>query len=506
MTHAVLTSSWCKWSWVKNFLYDLLADAVYRFKQDYTSKVDDRTTYALHSICQHRNEKISTLAIREMHGKGPGGGSVGIGTNLFDISINSYPDKCEDDVIDFLGDTDTWTDFDIFRLRCNAFGSKQLNAGLLEDRYLDDTPFREIVGHALDIGDPEPTEQSMDLWERHENQMMHAAKFGNEKELRDLVQVDYFFYPEDVPYRISPRLFRAAAKADVGDSEIDWKGRNLHVLFDVDPFSLPRGDRAFKRWASFAAYRCRSHEEEMRYLNRQLVTWPIDSSLLDSLKKKALQRRMRQMEYWHDRDVAILRFIRHGVLDFRPDLLSPRLAGQALGPVTESDLSVKSTFDTGREANEIAPNNSPSTNGSEDDNESQNGSWILDEREAEYPSDVEGESETDPNAESEEPDTGVIDESDDELESLYDYHERIGRHEIYHFGDPEAEREEFSDDELDLESEEDYQSRVQQHEAQKQADDWIYVTDWGAYEASKRPEEEMTLFNRKEWYEWFQSP
>ena len=502
MTHAVLNSSWCKWSWVKNFLYGLLTNAVYRFERDYTSNVDEKTTHYLRWICQHREKKITDLAIRELHGKGPGGEDVGIGINLFDISINSYPDECGDDVFDFLYDTDTWTDFDTFRLQCNAFGSKQLKAGQLNDYYPDDTPFLEIVGQALNIGEPDPTKPTLDLWERHESQMMDAAKCGSEKELRDILQVDYFFYPEDVPYKISPRLFRAAAKVDVGDSETDWKGRNLHVLFDIDPFSLPRGDRALKRWAGFAADRCRSHKWEMRRLNRQLAAWPVESSLLSSLKKKALEKKMQQVEYWHNRDVAILRYIRYGVLDFHPDLLSPRLAGQIL---PESDCLVKSTDQVGQEANGIAPNSPNGTTGSEDGNMSDDGIWLVDERETEYPSDWEFET-TDLDPESEHPE-GDLSESDDELESLYDFHERIGRHYPYHLTEPDGESvEEESSDELESEHEEDYQVRLQQYEAQKQEDYWMYVTDWVSYEATKKPEEELASWTSAKQYQWYQAP
>jgi hypothetical protein len=506
MTRAVLNSSWCKWSWVKNFLYGLLTNAVCRFERDYASHVDEETTHCLRRICQHREKKISDLAIRELHGKGPRGEQVGIGINLFDISINSYPDECEDDVFDFLYDTDTWTEFDTFRLRCNAFGSKQLKAEQLNDYYPDDTPFSEIVGQALNIGDPEPTNPTLDLWERHESQMMDAAKCGSETELRDILQVDYFFYPEDAPYRVSPRLFRAAAKADVGDSEIDWKGRNLHVLFDIDPFSLPRGDRALKQWAGFAAGRCRSHKREMRRLNHQLAAWPVESSLLSSLKKKALKKKMRQEEYWHNRDVAMLRYIRYGVLDFHPDLLSPRLAGQILEPGTESDCLAKSTSQVGQEANGIALNSPGGSAGSEDGNVTDDEIWLADERETESSSDWEFETDTDSNAEREDPE-GDFSESDDELESLCDFHERIGRYDPHHFAEPDGESdEEESSDELESESEEDYQVRVQQHEAQKQEDYWMYVTDWVSYEAAKKPDAELVSWINEKQYQWYQAP
>jgi hypothetical protein len=505
MTRAVLNSSWCKWSWVKNFLYGLLTNVVYRFERDYTSNVDEKTTHYLHWICQHREKKIADLAGMELRGRGPGGEDVGIGINLLDISINSYPDECGDDVFDFLHDTDTWADFDIFRLQCNAFGSKQLEAEQLNDYYPDDTPFLEIVGQALNIGDPEPTKPTLDLWERHESQMMDAAKRGSEKELRDLLQVDYFLYPEDVPYGISPRLFRAAAKADVDDLGIDWKGPNLHVLFDIDPSSLPRGDRALKQWAVFAVDRCRLYKWEMRRLNRQLAAWPVESSLLSSLKKKALEKKMQQVEHLHNRDIAILRYIRYGVLDFHPDLLSPRLAGQILGAGPESDCLVKSTDQAGQEANGIAPNSPNGTTGSEDGSMSEDGIWLVDERETEYPSEWEFET-TDSDPQSEDPEADFS-ESDDELESLYGFHERIGRRYPYDFTEPDEESvEEESSDELESESEEDYQARLQQYEAQKQEDYWMYVTDWVSYEAAKKPEEELASWISEKQYQWYQPP
>lgn len=506
MTHAVLNSSWCKWSWVKNFLYGLLTNAVCRFQRDYASDVDEETIHCLRRICQHREKEITYLAITELHGKGPRGEQVGIGINLFDISINSYPDECGDDVFDFIYDTDMWTEFDTFRLRCNTFGSMQLKAGQLNDYYLDDTPFSEIVGQALNIMDPEPTKPTLDLWERHESQMMDAARCGREKELRDILQVDYFFYPEDAPYRISPRVFRAAAKADVGDSEIDWKGRNLHVLFDIDPFSLPRGDRTLKGWASFAASRCRSHKREMRRLKRRLAAWPVEPDLLSSLEKKALTKKMQQEEYWHNRDVAMLRYIRYGVLDFHPDLLSPRFAGRILGPRTESDCLAKSTGQVGQEANGIALNSPDGSTGSEDGDVTDDGIWLVDGREIEYPGDWEFESDTDSDAGSEDPESDFS-ESDDELESLYDFHERIGRHDPYRFAEPDGESdEEESSDELESESEEDYQVRVQHREAQRQEDYWMGVTDWVSYEAAKKSEGELESWINEKQYQWYRAP
>jgi hypothetical protein len=244
----------------------------------------------------------------------------------------------------------------------------------------------------------------------------------------------------------------------------------------------------------------------MRRLKRQLAAWPVESSLLSSLKKKALKKEMRQEEYWHNRDVAMLRYIRYGVLDFHPDLLSPRLAGQILGPGTESDCLAKSTGQVEQEANGITPNGPDGSTGPEDGSLTDDVTWSVDERETEYPSDWEFENETDWNAESEDSESDFF-ESDDELESLYDFHERIGRHDPYRFAEPDRESDEGeSSDELESECEEDYQVRVQQHEAQKQEDYWMDVTDWVSYEAAKKPEGELVLWINEKQYQWYQPP
>jgi hypothetical protein len=177
-----------------------------------------------------------------------------------------------------------------------------------------------------------------------------------------------------------------------------------------------------------------------------------------------------------------------------------------LGPRTESDCSAKSTGQVGQEANGIALNSPDGSTGSEDGDVTDDGIWLVDGREIQYPGDWEFESDTDSDAGSEDPESDFS-ESDDELESLYDFHERIGRHDPYRFAEPDGESdEEESSDELESESEEDYQVRVQHREAQRQEDYWMGVTDWVSYEAAKKSEGELESWINEKQYQWYQAP
>lgn len=52
--------------------------------------------------------------------------------------------------------------------------------------------------------------------------------------LQELLEINYFFWPEDAPFKLSPRVLVAAARAD------DMQA--LYLLVQIDPTSLPRSE------------------------------------------------------------------------------------------------------------------------------------------------------------------------------------------------------------------------------------------------------------------------
>ena len=85
---------------------------------------------------------------------------------------------------------------------------------------------------------------------------IHSAVQQNDiPKLQKSLQIDYFFHPEDMPYKISPRLFRTAVKNEEWDGTGELGMSVLSVLFDLDPHSLPCNSSTMKKWAQDAIER-----------------------------------------------------------------------------------------------------------------------------------------------------------------------------------------------------------------------------------------------------------
>ena len=78
--------------------------------------------------------------------------------------------------------------------------------------------------------------------------------------LRETLAIEYFFSPDCQPFKMSPRLYRAAVAADISLEfpMVDKRGCYLPVLyalFDIEPFALPRTDPTLRCWARQARSR-----------------------------------------------------------------------------------------------------------------------------------------------------------------------------------------------------------------------------------------------------------
>ncbi|EXJ62079.1 hypothetical protein A1O7_02512 [Cladophialophora yegresii CBS 114405] len=89
--------------------------------------------------------------------------------------------------------------------------------------------------------------------------------------LRAWIASDYYLYPEDASFKISPHVFRRAAAQDISSDLREQTGDTnsyalLYVahLFDVDPQSLPLTDPILLKWAAEA-------KEDVEFYQQQWV-------------------------------------------------------------------------------------------------------------------------------------------------------------------------------------------------------------------------------------------
>ena len=322
LTHLVLDSRWCTWGWVRDLLHGHFVELAKLFEKLCKNRVPNKQRKLLREICSGRKDLLEQLAGREIHGDGFNGVSIGLGFELFDLYITSSKFH-EDEDLDALGEYDLWSDLDLWRLKLHAFGSVPLPPYMPDWDYSEQTPFREIIGHALGFGFSDGHTAS-DLWGAQERRTQKAIEKGDAESLRDGLQIDYFFQPEDVPYKISPKLFELAAQKDYRDDQ----SHVLQVLFEVDPDSLPKGARAVKKWAYERSDTClhyqyyRTQDQEV-LLDREFGTSQLPHMLL---QREGLRRHLHRRRDLYRKDIAILRHLEDGVLPKKPDLLSPRLA------------------------------------------------------------------------------------------------------------------------------------------------------------------------------------
>jgi hypothetical protein len=84
-----------------------------------------------------------------------------------------------------------------------------------------------------------PPSKQTDLWSYLEISMGKAVLRNELRVLQELVQRSYFCWPENAPFETSPRLFTSATRQNALS--------NFHYLFQIDPSSLPTGDRDVER-------------------------------------------------------------------------------------------------------------------------------------------------------------------------------------------------------------------------------------------------------------------
>jgi hypothetical protein len=181
-------------------------------------------------------DDLLALCGRACGGENAGGEYIELVVDPFNLSIDVWPKEEEDADQEYEAAT-RW------HLRLLGIGSTPLRSDLLQGPYDEHDHFRLLVNETLlsfpGIKPLHP--KRTDRWEYLERSMLDAILKEEVLALQGLLEINYFFWPEDAPFKLSPRLFIAAAQQD-GDE-------TLYLLFQVDPTSMPRNERNL-RWSA----------------------------------------------------------------------------------------------------------------------------------------------------------------------------------------------------------------------------------------------------------------
>jgi len=334
MVKVVLDSRWCTWDWFKALYFDLLDDAVARLEQLKSVEISETAMKTIGGI-RDRSAHWCDVASKGLHGKDQDGRMVELDCNPYDIRLTTYRTASpETDSDDNEADGPSLEDTVHWRLRLFAFGTIPMDASLPSCNQVDGRPFREDFNGVFGLWGSYGVGFPNDLWACLEGRIHSAAQQGDVFKLRKRLQIDYFFHPEDMPYKISPRLFRTAAKNEGWDGVIEPSTSVLAVLFDLDPHSLPCNSSTMKKWARGAIERIcddRGYRSEIysHFERRQAGDNPYSEKAA-----RSFVRQQRARAYLHKTDRDIVRYMRDGVLRDEKNLLSPSFQG----PVYDDDV------------------------------------------------------------------------------------------------------------------------------------------------------------------------
>jgi hypothetical protein len=199
----------------------------------------------------------------------------------------------------------------------------------------NDRPFRADFSQLFGLYGSYGPGYPSDLWACLEGRLFSGVRQNNIPKLRKRLQIDYFFHPEDTPYKISPRLFRTAVKHDDELEAGDENGLSiLALLFELDPYSLPCKSKAVKEWAKEAAFRIYEEANSLTLAHAYIRRRQASDNPLSGKAARDFVRAARVAAYIHAQDRAILRYMKDGVVKEEKNLLSPAFGG----PVFDDDI------------------------------------------------------------------------------------------------------------------------------------------------------------------------
>lgn len=151
--------------------------------------------------------------------------------------------------------------------------------------------------------------------------------------LRYMIAVDYFFHPEDHPFKISPSAFRHAAILDAMDydvrldSVLDYQIPCVLHLFEIDPLATPREDPVLLQWARLHDAFIHSFKSLYNASRHELAALEMEiEEAEDDYEAEDLSAEHEKLEEAQSRASAIHAMMQHfqkyllpGTVDFLPD-------------------------------------------------------------------------------------------------------------------------------------------------------------------------------------------
>jgi hypothetical protein len=262
MQKIVLDSRWCTFGWFRSLASELLDYAYDLYRNVYVVDVPFGQIERLDAM-QRNREDFMDMCDNGCGGANANGQYFELVFDPFKLSIIEWSEQDLDRAIKDMGEIER-----LWYLELRCIGSMSVCSRNLRRSYNNNDCFRLLV---TDSSLPVPTQNPR---QPHETDVfwyletcMHEAICNHETtRLQELLQIDYFFWPENAPFKISPRLLVAAAVQDDMDA--------LYLLFQVDPTSMPRSDRYIRQLAVYLRlesrdmklqrYRARRNRREAR--------------------------------------------------------------------------------------------------------------------------------------------------------------------------------------------------------------------------------------------------
>ncbi|KAJ9602320.1 hypothetical protein H2200_013175 [Cladophialophora chaetospira] len=327
MTRAVLNSRWCTWGQVKLWLRDNLCCAV----EQLLAVAKPSKSHAIDIEKFMRGEtRLGSLSGRAWWAEDVEKHSWQLETDMWDVRLERDADVYDDEMAKdveyeqlFNHDefTAEWTNELKFQYQMRIFGV--LTVDEEKNDYPDHSirstdPFRYVVESAagLNIANMEVQPSSVDFWQLLDERAFRATE--NAHSLREVLAIQYYLHPEDQPFKISPRLYRAAAIADVNMEENLYEERGsfvpvLYVLFQLDPLSLPRKDAALLAWAARARKRTFDFFWDVSVLRDELAEQKKKrGGVLNNLDRNRYRAKHLEHKFTYEMDWQILAYIDRG--------------------------------------------------------------------------------------------------------------------------------------------------------------------------------------------------
>jgi hypothetical protein len=318
MQKIVLDSRWCTYGWFRGLACELLDYAYNLYRTVYAAGVPSQSLDGLDKL-QSKREDILSLSERGGGAIDAGGQYIELVLDPFNLSINIWAEDTEDEE-DEHGHWDEEDACDKARrwhLQLRGIGSIPLRSERLRSSYDDGDPFRLLVNEIIwQIPCVKRLRVSKsDTWDYLEAAMLVTISKCQVHLLRELLEIHYFFWPEDAPFKLSPRLFVAAARSDCMEA--------LYLLFQLDPTSFARSSKNLH----YLAEELEDHSKGMKatrlFIHRQRHRHIAAGGVYS---EEELRRAMQLVCYQEDMeylDDAIAHYIRTGCIMRKANSISP---------------------------------------------------------------------------------------------------------------------------------------------------------------------------------------